>query len=388
MDPRPRIPPALRIGASATRIFLHKRLCKFLPDRFLASKPSEIPISPIANPPVKLADVAQAAGVSVSTASRALNGRDKEFRISHSTVDRVRRAADQLGFRPSRVARSLQSQRTGLIGIAVPDISNAFFSAIAREVTLAAEARGYSVLLADSQESTDREIKLVQEFMARQVEALVVCPVGIESGHLIDVHQSRLPIVIVDRVFPDCEMVQVTSDHQDGAYQAAKSLLIQGHQTIGVLQGLPGTLPNERRLAGLKSILTDTEVGWDPSLVKGDNFTESSGHESAHALLTARPDITALVALSAPNAFGALRAAAELGRRVPTELSIVAFDDSPFADFMSVPLSTVRQDVQRLGELASSLVMQSVDAADQPKAKLHQVDVRFIQRHSISKAIS
>ncbi|TWU01357.1 LacI family DNA-binding transcriptional regulator [Neorhodopirellula pilleata] len=333
--------------------------------------------------PVTLKNVAEAAGVSVSVASRVLNGKAKTYRISDATETQVRKVAQSMAFQPSQVARSLRTKRSGLIGVVVPDLSNPFFAAIAREVTLAAETDGYSVIVADSRETTERERKLIGELTARQIEGLVVCPVGIDSGHLIEVHQSKLPIVLVDRTFLNCDLMQVTSDHRVGAYHAAALLLAQGHRTIGVLQGLPGTLPNEERLAGLQTAFAEAEVVFDPTLVRGDNFTERSGYESTSDLLKSRPDITALFALSTPNAMGALRAATEIGRRVPDELSIVTFDDSPFADLMQVPLSTVCQDVSKLGVSASKWLIRMLRAKRAYQPALHEIKTTLIDRHSI-----
>ncbi|WP_145352394.1 LacI family DNA-binding transcriptional regulator [Roseimaritima multifibrata] len=335
---------------------------------------------------VTLKQVAAAAGVSVSVASRVLNGHAKAYRISDQTEQQVRGIASELDFRPSQIARSLRLQKSKMIGVVIPDLSNPFFAAISREIALAVEAEGFSVLVADSRETTSIEQELTGELQSRQVEGLVVCPVGVDGSHLLTVHQSGLPIVLVDRGFPDFPMMQVTSDHRRGSEQAAELLLAQGHRTIGILQGLPGTLPNEERLGGLRETLQRHDLKWDADLVDGDNFTEQSGYESTHRLLSKRPDITALFALSTPNAMGALRATQEQGIQVPDELSIVSFDDSPYSDLMAVPLATVCQDVPRIGKQAAALIIQSIQAKSPPKFEIHQVTTKIVKRSSIAKA--
>lgn len=335
---------------------------------------------------VTLKQVAAAAGVSVSVASRVLNGHAKAYRISDQTEQQVRGIASDLEFRPSQIARSLRLQKSKMIGVVIPDLSNPFFAAISREITLAVEAEGFSVLVADSRETTSIEQELTGELQSRQVEGLVVCPVGVDGSHLLTVHRSGLPIVLVDRGFPDFPMMQVTSDHRRGSEQAAELLLAQGHRTIGILQGLPGTLPNEERLRGLKETLKRHDLQWDAELVDGDNFTEQSGYESTHRLLSKRPDITALFALSTPNAMGALRATHEQGIQVPDKLSIVSFDDSPYSDLMAVPLATVCQDVPRIGKQAAALIIQSIQAQSPPKFEIHQVTTKIVKRSSIAKA--
>lgn len=336
---------------------------------------------------VTLQDVANAAEVSVSTASRALNGRAKEFRIAQSTVDRIQATAKRLEFQPSRVARSLRSQRSGLIGVVVPDVSNPFFSAIAREVTLAAEEQGYSVLLADSQESTAREVKLLTGLRQQQVEALVVCPVGVKSDHLQALHESALPIVLVDRIFPELELHQVSSNQLEGAKQIARLLSENGHRSIGILQGLPDTYPNCTRIKGLQAALKEHDIELQERWIAGDNFTESSGYAAAKKLLAEYPEITALVALSIPNAYGGLRAAQQLGRDVPKDLSIVGFDDSPFAEFMQVPFSTIRQDEHQLGRVAASILLEQLQDSSNSKfhPKLLELPCELVERSSVAK---
>ncbi len=333
-----------------------------------------------------LQNVADAAGVSVSTASRVLNGRAREFRISRRAEQLVRDAADRLNFRPSHLARSLRLSRSFLIGVVVPDVANPFFAAIAREVTVDAEAQGYSVVLADSRNQTRTEKRLVQQLVDRQVEGLVVCPVGVESDHLADIEASGLPLVIVDRGFADRDIVTVTSDHLAGAQAVAKLLLAHGHRHVGALQGLPGTLPNEQRLQGLRDALAACGLRLPDDHVAGDNFTEESGYAAATALLADHPQITALFALATPNALGGLRAAAELGRRVPDDLSIVTFDDHPFADFMTVPLTTASQNVAELGRTTAKLIIEQITSGKRPSTRTFTVPVTIIQRKSIHDA--
>src|SRR2546423_7167533 len=138
----------------------------------------------MADGPVTLEHVAKVAGVSRSTASRALAGKARECRISVSTEKAILQAAKGLGFQASYVARSLRTQRTGLIGLLVPDASNPFFAAIARKATIYAERHGMSVLLADSHDSTQHEKELLAHLRARQVEGLIVCPLGESNEHL------------------------------------------------------------------------------------------------------------------------------------------------------------------------------------------------------------
>lgn len=335
-----------------------------------------------------LSDVAKAAGVSPSTASRALNGLAEKYRISEATTRLVQQSAESLGFRPSHVARSLRLQRSGLLGIVVPDLSNPFFSAIARAVTVAAESDGLSAILADSDGSVAKERELLAQLMDRNVEALVVCPVGLEFDHLEAVAGAGTPLVAVDRCKADAAspMVQVTSDHATGARQAIEMLFQNGHRHIGVLQGLKGTLPCDLRLEGVRQAYRQVGRALDAAWVAGGEFTEESGYHSAHQLLRRHPSLTALFAMSTPNAFGALRAAKERGLAVPDDLSLLCFDDVSFAEFMQVPLTTVVQNVPELGRHAAALVSEQMRRGKAPRKKMHKIPVTLMSRASVGKA--
>lgn len=332
-----------------------------------------------------LSDVAKAAGVSASTASRALNGLAQKYRISEATEQLVKQSAERLGFRPSQVARSLRLQRTGLLGIVVPDLSNPFFSAIARAVTVAAGEKGFSAIIADSDGSVEKERELIEQMEARNVESLVVCPIGLDFAHLEAAASRGLPLVTVDRCQADSSLVQVTSDHLTGAHQAIELLIENGHRRIGILQGLHGTLPSERRLKGVREALAVAGIDYDHKLVAGDSFTEESGYRSARQLLTESPDLTALFAMSTPNAFGAFRAASELGRKIPENLSLICFDDVAFVEFMQVPLTTIAQNVPELGRRAALLATEQMQSGKSPRTKMHKVPIKLIQRASVGK---
>ncbi len=328
--------------------------------------------------------IAQLTGVSIATVSRVLAGKGEANRITPATAAAVTAAAERIGFRPSQLARSLRSGRSALIGMIVPDIANPFFAAIARQVTLAAETHGYSVLLGDSREDDAGEHRLVQRLRDRRIEGLVVCPVGVQQSHLAAAQAAGLPLVVVDRGFADGTLPTVTSDHAQGAQALAALLLRAGHQRIGQLQGRAGTLPNDERVAAFTAALRSAGVRLPASHVRGDAFSEESGREAALALLRAEPGITALCALSNQIALGVLRAAATLGRSVPRDLSLATFDDLPHAEFLSPALTTACQDVPALGRRAAEMLLAGIDGGAPAALRIQRIPVTVIERASIA----
>jgi LacI family transcriptional regulator len=333
--------------------------------------------------PVTLEHVAKAAGVSRSTASRALAGKARQYRISEKTEQAVLKAAKGLGFQASHVARSLRTQRTSLIGLLVPDASNPFFAAIARKATVHAERFGLSTLLADSHDSIEHEKDLLTNLQSRQVEGLIICPIGDSSSHLQGLERTGTNVVVVDRWFPDLKLTTVTSENERGASVATNALIQKGHRVIGVLQGRPGTSTNDERLQGYRQALIANKIRPDDKLIRGDDFSEESGYRSTCELLDANPRITALFAFSNQNALGALRAFAERKLRVPDDVSLVTFDDPPFAEYLASPLCVIRQDIEAIGHKAAELLLEQIRTGTKPKERIHRVPVEFIMRNSI-----
>jgi len=334
---------------------------------------------------ITLKEVAESAGVSVSTASRVLSGQAAAYRIGKVTQAAVEQRAKALGFQANALARSLRSKRSGILGLVVPDISNPFFAAIARQVTTAANQHGYSVLIADSCETSTIEQDSVKQLMARQAEGLIVCPVGNVSEHLRAVESKKVPLVLVDRVFMAESFTTVTSEHSSAAKQLTIALIEAGHRKIAVLQGLPGTLPNTERIEGIQAAFCESGLRWNPQLLVGDNFTEQSGFEAALAIMKAKPTTTALIALSAPQSLGAMKAIQRLGLSLPQDISLVAFDDHPFIDHLVCPLTSASQDVKRLGETAAAILLEQLRSGKRPAKREHRIPIQVTHRKSIAR---
>jgi LacI family transcriptional regulator len=306
-----------------------------------------------------LQDIADKSGVSVSTISRILSGQASRHRISKETEAAVRKLAREHDFVPNQLARSLRLKKTLTIGLVIPDISNPFFAGIAQQVTIGTRKHGYSVLLCDSQDSVEQEIESLALLQSRNVEGVVVAPVGQNGEHFMD-FGNGFPIVLVDRFFPDIPVPYVSSDNVAAARVATDHLIDHGHRRIACLQGLQGTSPNDLRVRGYKEALARHHLPVDKSLIAGDSFSEQSGYIETKLLLKREPNVTAILALSNLNALGAIRALVEDARRIPADVSIVSFDDPAYAAFLATPMTTVAQSFSEMGEVAVKLLFDQI----------------------------
>src|SRR5262249_49368961 len=161
------------------------------------------------------------------------------------------------------------------------------------------------------------------------------------------------------------------SENEQGAFVATGTIAEKGHRRIGCLQGRPGTSSNDERLLGYRKALDDNDIEFDSNLIQGDDFSEASGYRATCQLLEMYPGLSAIFALSNQNALGALRAFAERKLKVPEDISLVTFDDAPFAEYLAAPLSVVRQNIEAIGHCAAELLIDQIRTGRKPQQLLH-----------------
>jgi len=276
---------------------------------------------------ITIASVAKRVGVSTTTVSRVLNGLAGRYRISKSTEESVLRVAAELGYTPDQLARGLRLRRTQTIGLVIPDISNPFFSTVARNIEIEARKAGYSIILNDTQEDTKLEVDSISLLLSRKVDGLIICPEGKESEHLKPLSSSGLPMVIVDRHFPEMKCPYIISDNYGGSLEAITYLIRRNHRHIACIQGRLNTSVNNDRVHGYADALKQHGIPIDEALIVGDSFGERNGYVGAKLLLNRSSPTTAIFATSNLISLGAMRAIFEEGLRIPDDISIISFDD-------------------------------------------------------------
>ncbi len=330
-----------------------------------------------------LKTIASRVGTSVSTVSRVLAGQGERYRISSETASRIRAVAEELNFSPNLLAKGLRLRRTHTIGLVIPDISNPFFAAITRIVTVEARNRGYSLLLCDTQEDGAREVEAIALLQNRMIEGLIVLPVGQQGGHLAGLAGGPLPVVLVDRYFPQLPLPYVACDNRQGALIATRHLLERGHRRIACITGLPGTTPNEDRIAGYRAALAEAGIAVDERLIAGGTFGSRTGYQEGRLLVNRCKDLTAILALSNLIGLGVLQALSEEGIDIPGRISLISFDDQPYAAYLATPMTAIRQRNEEMGELAVKLLFERIAGRGAPAAEGILLPTELIIRQSV-----
>jgi LacI family transcriptional regulator len=337
---------------------------------------------------MNLKDLAAHLEVAVSTVSRVLAGRGAEFRISAETQRRILEAAAEHGVRADELGRSLRLKITRTLGLVVPDISNVFFATLARAVEHRARQAGYLVLLADSQENTETEAQVVQSLLSRRIDGLLLAPVGGDGRHLLPLLSPATPVIQMDRLISSLNTSGVISSNAEGAHEAVRLLAELGHRRIACIQARGDSSVIQERLRGFREAMT--ELSLDPSFVVGDAHSQSRAREATHALLSGAEPPTALLTLTNQLALGALEAARDLSISVPDQLSIITFDEQPWASLLSPPLTTIAQPLEEMGALAVENLLRLIEnGGSMTREPLGQtLPTRLIQRGSTARWMS
>lgn len=285
-----------------------------------------------------MADVARAAGVSVATVSRVLSGKPG---VRPETTARIRETAEALGYTYNSLAASLRRQRTMLVGVCVPQVTNPFFAALIEGIENEVSTLGFDVLVADSQEDPAKELARVSSLVERQVDALVLVPTG--GDGVVRLLDGKVPTVLVDRDLPGLAADRIGVDHRAGIEATVAHLHARGHRHLGYLgAGVTNTAAGERA-AAFRAI--------DGGPCFEGRFTMQWGREGLARLRADHPEVTAVVCANDMVAFGAISAAREHGLTIPDDLAVTGFDDLPFAELVQPALTTVRQP---LGEITAA----------------------------------
>ncbi len=306
-------------------------------------------------------DIAELAGVSITTVSHVVNGTRA---VAPETRAAVLSAVERTGYTGDAIARSLVTGGTRTIGVAISLLANPYFATLMRTVEREAAAAGYTVLLADTHDTAETEGAIVRALRARRVEGLLLTPApgdGAVVGELVSV---GTPTVLLDRVSPRGDVDQVGSENIQASSALTEHLAARGHRRIGLISGTPGLATSEERILGHRLGLGRAGLPWDPDLLACGYSESGRAARAFGTLLDTSDPATAVVVSNDAMSVGVLHEARRRGIRIGTDVAVVGYDDPEWADLVDPPLTTMAQPVAEIGAQAVRLLLARIADPD------------------------
>lgn len=337
---------------------------------------------------VTIKDIAQKTGFSVTTISLVLN--DKANHIPRETKLIIAKAVKEMGYRPNKMAVGLVKKQSNIIGFVLPDIRNQFFSYTAKVLEDECHKYDWNLLICNSDNNHKQELKHLKMLCDYMVDGIFLSMAANSTEKEVEetinfLEDNKIPYCLIDRDMFDIGKYKISVDHLQGAYLATEHLIKLGHKKIGCITG-PLILDDARqRLAGYKQALKDNGIKIDENLIFEGDYSFEKGKMGCDDLL--EKNITAIFAANDFSAMGALASIKEHNLVVPRDISIVGYDDIAFASLLEVPLTTVRQPIEEIGQKATEVIELLVNSENDIKNKIVILEPKLIVRNS-TKAIS
>lgn len=322
--------------------------------------------------------IAQLANVSTATVSKVINGKDKY--ISEATKLKILKIVEQEGYVPNGIAKSLKIKKTKTIGIIIPDVMNLFFSELARGVEDAAEKRGYTVILCNSDNKESKEEKYIQMLQEKKVDGIIITAPENRTHQSIKIQD--IPLVLVDRDIgtqTDQKIGRITVDNRDGAYKATKYLIENGCREIGMISSNYKNKPSADRIKGYEKALDESKINIEQNKIFLENYTIESGYNGAKKILK-ETEVDGIFCGNDLIAIGAIKALREKDIRIPEQVKIIGFDDIQISQYMDPPLTTIRQPIYQMGEESVKMLISLIKNKGKNLEKVLQT--KLIQRGS------
>jgi LacI family transcriptional regulator len=300
-------------------------------------------------------EVAKRAGVSPITVSRVINDYDY---VSQDTRERVKAVIEELGYVPNMLGPSLRFKQTMTLALVMTDITNPFWTTVARGVEDVAQANGYNTILCNTDESETKQDQYLKMLLRRRIDGILLVPACSDDPKPVQLIQKQgIPVVLLDRYIPDVQVDIVRADSEAGAYKLTQHLLSLGHERIAILTGRQTVSTAVDRANGYMRALADAGLPESATQLYWGKFTQESGYDMACQALSAAQSPTALFAANNFIAFGALQALQEAGLNVPDEIAVVTLDDTPPTFPVDPFLTVLSQPAREMGQQAARLLL-------------------------------
>ena len=327
---------------------------------------------------ITLKMVAEKAGVSVNTASRAINNKPD---INENTKKRILKVAQELGYIRNAAAVALRTKKTKAIGVVIADNRNPFYAEVLNGMEEASRKKDYHIILANTQRDYKKEEEAIKLLLAKRVDGLLIAPVQDRDDDIKKLIEANIPFVVVGRDFENIEVDAVYNDEVKGGFLAAEYLIKKGHKKIVLINGFLYKSPAKGRLEGYKKALKKYRISLDESLISVGDINIEDGYERTKQMLGKKLNFTAIFAYNDMVAFGSMQAIKEKGLRIPEDIELVGYDDIPFSSLISPSLTTIRIKKQELGIESVKLLFSRINGT-RKKIKKIMLNVDLVERET------
>lgn len=319
---------------------------------------------------VTISDIAKKAGVSLATVSRVLN--DSGY-VKEETRDRVLNVIKDLNYTPSAIARSLSKSKTNTIGVMVPDITNPFFGEVIKGISQVAEENGLNIILCDTDENKDKELKSLKVLTEQRIQGIIVTPTSAEdefnSEYLKTLESMGIPIVLVDGHVKYTTFNGVFVDNIKGSYEAIESLIREGHRKIGIITGRMNSKPAKDRFLGYQKALLMNDIPFDERYVFYGDYKMDTAYEITKHIISMEDRPTALFVSSNMMTLGCLKALYEARLNIPDDISLIIFDRIDILNILGFNISYVNGPTVEMGKLGMQMLVDVLNNKNKKEIK-------------------
>ncbi len=327
---------------------------------------------------VTIKDIAERAGVSINTVSRALNNKPD---ISEETKRRILEIARELGYVKDFTASSLRSRETRIVGVILADSANPFYSEVLKGIEAASRKYGYQIILMNTERIYENEVKAIETLLQRRVDGLLIAPVQEKDDDIRALVDRKIPVVIVGRHFEGVDVDEIHSDEVKGGYLATKHLIEKGRRNVLMINGYLFKSAAYMRLEGYKKALREYGIPLRDDYVIITDIDIEDGYEAVYNAHKRGLKFDGIFCYNDLMAFGAMKALRDLGYRIPDDVAVVGYDDIVYASYVCPTLTTVRIKKYEMGYEAFRMLLQRIKGL-RKKTKRVILDVELVVRES------
>ncbi len=334
---------------------------------------------------IKNKDIAAKSGVSIATVSRVINNTGY---VKEETRRKVFAAFDELASKDKIISHSIAKQKTKIIGVIIPDISNPFFGEVIKGISTVAEKHSTSLLVCNTDEKLETELKYLDLFKTNKIIGLIITPktdqMKYNSEYLYQLEDLGVPVVLLDRGINLSHFNSVFVNNTSGAFDAVSALINEGHKDIAIISGPMSSKPGRERFYGYENALISNNIEVNREYVFAGDFKLESGYKLTKKILRMEKRPTAIFAANNMMAQGCVKALIEEGLKIPEDMAFVSFDDVAMFDIMNMNISTVSRPTDIMGEVAAEMLFELADQKNVKQNSIKEVllETKFVSRGS------